>query len=51
MLASGDPSETHNQPLHEAVVACVPKPICRDQLLAAVRIGIGWASERTPTVN
>jgi CheY-like chemotaxis protein len=51
VLASGDPSVPHCAPLHEAVVACVPKPVCRDQLLAAVRIGIGWASERTTTLN
>jgi len=51
VLASGDPSMSHGEPLHGAVVACVAKPICRDQLLAAVRIGIGWASEQTSTVN
>ena len=51
VLASSDPSGADGERLHETVVACVPKPICREQLLAAVRIGIGWASEQTTTLN
>jgi CheY-like chemotaxis protein len=51
VLASRDPSVPQGPPLHDAVVACVAKPVCRDQLLAAVRIGVGWASERTTTLN
>ena len=51
VLASGDPATAHDEPLHETIVARVTKPLCRDELLAAVRIGIGWASEQTTTLN
>jgi CheY-like chemotaxis protein len=47
VLASGDPVVGQRESLRDTVVACVTKPICRDELLAAVRIGVTWASDAT----
>ena len=51
VLTSGDPFVQPREPLHDPIVACVTKPVCRADLLAAVRIGITWASEGTRSLS
>jgi len=51
VLASGDPFVPPRETLRHAVVAYILKPICREELLAAVRMGIAWSADRTRAVR
>jgi len=46
VLASGDPFVPPRETLRPAVVAYLVKPIAREELLAAVKTGVEWSTDR-----
>ena len=47
VLASGDPFVPPRETLRPGVVAYLLKPISREDLLAAVRMGLAWSVDRS----